>query len=230
MNSREDPAAADPAATAAAKAPDSAKATPAADTAAKAGAADTKAVKDPGTAKAEANEADPAKASAQAEAAAGKLVESGQLKGLPAGASGDSADKSKAQKEAEIADAANQVRPRPAPHPIPHVAADEAESARPATWAERVAAGRKSAPEILQEDGGSPAPRRQQGRLPPLVGPGAAAQMGRSMAGPATRLGPDTFSMPSPSASLPGGPEAARKARAVEDVRSALNQYGDANE
>ena len=93
------------------------------------------------------------------------------MKGLPTSTAGDGEEKTKAQKDAAIADAANQVRPRPAPHPIPHDKADEAESGRPPTWAERVAAGAKAPPEILQKDGGSPAPRRPQGRLPPLVGP-----------------------------------------------------------
>lgn len=59
----------------------------------------------------------------------------------------------------------------PAPHPIPHQKADEAETGRPLTWAERVANGPKASPEVLQKDGGRPAPRRLQGRLPPTVGP-----------------------------------------------------------
>jgi len=90
---------------------------------------------------------------------------------LPTGAGGDSSDQTKAEKEAGIADAANRVRPRPAPHPIPAPAADEADTAPPPTWAERVAAGARAGPLILQKDGLGTAPRRPQGRLPPLVGP-----------------------------------------------------------
>jgi hypothetical protein len=102
-------------------------------------AAKVAAAAEPGSAKAEANEKNPEKASAEAETAAEKLVISGGLKGLPTGAAGDESEKTKGEKEAEIADAANQVRPMPAPHPIPHDKADEAESGRPLTWAERVA-------------------------------------------------------------------------------------------
>lgn len=195
------------------------------------------AVKEPGTAKAEANEANPAKASAEAEAAAGQLVKSGALKALPKGTSGDSADQSKAEKEAEIADAANHVRPMPAPHPIPHIAADEADSPPPATWAERVAAGEKAAPEILQKDGGEPAPRRQKGRLPPLVGPNAAAQMERSrvLKAPDAPLGQEVFPAKKPELILPAAkkpeliidpvPEPVRKARIVDDIREQLNHW-----
>lgn len=85
------------------------------------------------------------------------------MKGLPAGGAPNEDAKTKAEKEVEIATGHNPTQGQPAPYPIPHDKADQSQSVAPKTPEQAAAstAAGPAKPEILQEDGGKWAPRRQ---------------------------------------------------------------------